>query len=43
MAKLLDEIHPGEILLEDLMKPMGSALASSPRTSMSRRAGSANW
>jgi addiction module HigA family antidote len=22
MAKLLDEIHPGEILLEDLMKPM---------------------
>lgn len=23
MAKLLDEIHPGEILLEDFMKPMG--------------------
>ena len=22
MAKLLDEIHPGEILLEDFMKPM---------------------
>ena len=22
-TKLLDEIHPGEILLEDLMKPMG--------------------
>ena len=21
--KLLDEIHPGEILLEDFMKPMG--------------------
>ena len=21
--KLLDEIHPGEILLEDYMKPMG--------------------
>lgn len=23
MAHLLDEIHPGEILLEDFMKPMG--------------------
>jgi antitoxin HigA-1 len=23
MRKLLDEIHPGEILLEDFMKPMG--------------------
>jgi len=23
MASLLDEIHPGEILLEDFMKPMG--------------------
>jgi addiction module HigA family antidote len=23
MAKFLDEIHPGEILLEDFMKPMG--------------------
>jgi len=23
MVKLLDEIHPGEILLEDFMKPMG--------------------
>ena len=23
MSKLLDEIHPGEILLEDFMKPMG--------------------
>jgi addiction module HigA family antidote len=23
MAALLDEIHPGEILLEDFMKPMG--------------------
>ena len=23
MAKLLDEIHPGEILLEDFKKPMG--------------------
>ena len=23
MAKLLDEIYPGEILLEDFMKPMG--------------------
>lgn len=23
MEKLLDEIHPGEILLEDFMKPMG--------------------
>ena len=23
MAKLLDEIHPGEILLEDFLKPMG--------------------
>ena len=23
MADLLDEIHPGEILLEDFMKPMG--------------------
>jgi addiction module HigA family antidote len=23
MAKLLKEIHPGEILLEDFMKPMG--------------------
>ena len=22
-TKLLDEIHPGEILLEDFMKPMG--------------------
>ncbi len=23
MAELLDEIHPGEVLLEDFMKPMG--------------------
>ena len=23
MTKLLDELHPGEILLEDFMKPMG--------------------
>ena len=23
MAKLLDEIHPGEILLEEFMKPIG--------------------
>ena len=23
MAQLLEEIHPGEILLEDFMKPMG--------------------
>ncbi len=23
MAKLLDEIHPGEVLLEDFMRPMG--------------------
>lgn len=23
MTKLLDEIHPGEILLEDFMKPLG--------------------
>ena len=23
MPKLLDEIHPGEVLLEDFMKPMG--------------------
>ncbi len=23
MAQLLDEIHPGEILLEDFMKPLG--------------------
>ena len=23
MPKLLEEIHPGEILLEDFMKPMG--------------------
>ena len=23
MAKLLDEIHPGEILLEEFLKPMG--------------------
>ena len=23
MAELFDEIHPGEILLEDFMKPMG--------------------
>jgi len=23
MAEILDEIHPGEILLEDFMKPMG--------------------
>ncbi|KHK51872.1 XRE family transcriptional regulator [Ralstonia sp. A12] len=23
MVKLLDEIHPGEILLEEFMKPMG--------------------
>ncbi len=23
MSKLLDEIHPGEILFEDFMKPMG--------------------
>lgn len=25
MTELLDEIHPGEILLEDFMKPMGIA------------------
>ena len=43
MAKLLEEIHPGEILLEDFMKPMGIVLASSRRTSTSRPAGSANW
>ena len=23
MAELLDEIHPGEILLEEFMRPMG--------------------
>lgn len=23
MSKLLEEIHPGEVLLEDFMKPMG--------------------
>lgn len=23
MSKLLDEIHPGQILLEDFMRPMG--------------------
>lgn len=23
MPKILDEIHPGEVLLEDFMKPMG--------------------
>ena len=23
MSRMLDEIHPGEILLEDFMKPMG--------------------
>ncbi|MDP1606810.1 MAG: hypothetical protein Q8L93_09255 [Rhodocyclaceae bacterium] len=23
MTELLDEIHPGEILLEDFMKPLG--------------------
>ncbi|MBV8604901.1 MAG: HigA family addiction module antidote protein [Pelomonas sp.] len=23
MTKLLDEIHPGEVLLEDFMKPLG--------------------
>lgn len=23
MAQMLDEIHPGEIFLEDFMKPMG--------------------
>ena len=23
MAELLDEIHPGEVLLEDFMKPLG--------------------
>ena len=23
MTKLLDEIHPGEVLLEDFLKPMG--------------------
>lgn len=23
MSKMLDEVHPGEILLEDFMKPMG--------------------
>jgi len=27
MAKLLQEIHPGEILLEDFMKPMVSVAA----------------
>ena len=28
MAKLLDEIHPGEVLLEDFMKPMARRRAS---------------
>jgi antitoxin HigA-1 len=28
MAELLDEFHPGEILLEDFMKPMG--ISNSP-------------
>jgi len=40
MAKLLEEFHPGEILLEDFMKPMGSAPDSSRRTSTFHRAGS---
>ena len=39
MTKLLDEIHPGEILLEEFMKPMGitaSQLASDIDVSPSR-------
>jgi plasmid maintenance system antidote protein VapI len=41
VAELLDEIHPGEILLDDFMKPMGiSALQISP-TCVACRAGPA--
>lgn len=39
MTKLLDEIHPGEILLEDFLKPMGitaSRLAADIDVSPSR-------
>ncbi len=39
MVKLLEEIHPGEILLEDFMKPMGVSarqLAADIDVSLSR-------
>jgi len=36
MSKLLNEIHPGEILLEDFMKPMGmNALQLAARINVS--------
>jgi addiction module HigA family antidote len=38
MSKLLNEIHPGEILLEDFMKPMGmNALQLAARINVSPR------
>ena len=30
MLELLDEIHPGEILLEDFMKPLGISARLQP-------------
>ena len=42
-AKSFDEIHPGEILLENFMKPMGSRRVSWPLTLMFRPAESAIW
>ena len=45
MAKLLEEIHPGEILLEDFMEPMGISarqLAADIDVSPSRISGLVN-
>ncbi len=45
MVKLLDEIHPGEVLLEDFMKPMGISarkLAADIDVSPSRISGLVN-
>ena len=43
MPKLLEEIHPGEILLEDFMKPMGISARQLAADIDVSPAGSANW
>ena len=45
MAKLLDEIHPGEILLEDFMKPLEITVRklAADDVSPSRLSASASW
>jgi hypothetical protein len=43
MTESLDEIHPGKILLEDFMKPMGITARQLSLTLMCRPAESAIW